>query len=128
MVGAALILLGAVHPTFPRYFGWKAELQRVSLLTRQVFLVHLFFIALLLIGFGGISLIYADALLQPTALSRGVLIGMVVFWLCRLFVQFAVYDPAIWRGHTFYTTMHVVFSVFWTYAVLVYGFALRAVL
>lgn len=124
IIGAALIVLGAAHAAFPRYFGWNQELKSLSLLARQVFLVHCFFIALLLVLLGIASLFYADALLQPTPLSRVILTGLVLFWACRLIVQFAAYDSAIWRGNRFFTTMHVVFSVFWTYVVLTYGAAL----
>src|SRR5437588_12242214 len=63
IVGAVLIILGAAHGLFGRYFGWKEELARVSLLTRQVFRVHCFFIGLLLVLLGACSLFYADALL-----------------------------------------------------------------
>jgi hypothetical protein len=126
IVGALLIILGAAHGLFGRYFGWKQELAHVSLLTRQVFLVHCFFIGLLLVLLGACSLFYADALLTPGPTSRMLLAGFLIFWLCRLFVQWFIYDPAIWRGRPFYTFMHVVFSLFWTYAVLTYGLALRS--
>src|SRR5689334_7295462 len=110
IIGAALIILGAAHAAFPRYFGWNRELKNLSLLARQVFLVHCFFIALLLVLLGVASLFYADSLLDPTPLSRVLLTGLVFFWICRLIIQFAGYDSAIWRGNRFYTTMHVVFS------------------
>src|SRR5262245_44685652 len=117
IVGVLLLLLGSAHSVIPRYFGWKRELASVSLLTRQVFMVHHFFIGLLVAMLGLLSLLYADDLIQPTPLSRAVLIGILVFWLIRLVFQFAVYDPAIWRGQPLYTRMHVLFSVLWSYVV-----------
>jgi len=127
IVGALLLLLGAMHSVMPRYFGWKRELAVVSLFTRQIFMVHQFFIGLLLVMLGLLSLVYADALLVPSPLGRAMLSGIVVFWLVRLVFQFAVYDSAIWRGKPFYTAMHVVFSAFWVYVVVVYAEALGSV-
>jgi hypothetical protein len=127
IVGALLLSLGVAHACFDRYFGWKNELRRVSLLTRQIFFVHCFFIALLLVLLGVCSLFYADALLTPGPLNRVVLAGFVVFWVCRLAVQFAVYDPSIWRGRRFFTVMHVLFSMLWCYTIVTYGLALRVV-
>ncbi len=127
IVGALLITLGLAHSTFGRYFKWQRELAQLSLLTRQVFLVHGFFIALVLVMIGACSLFCTDALIGSGSLSRVVLSGLVVFWLCRLVFQLFVYDPAIWRGRRFYTIMHVVFSIFWAYVVLAYGAALRTV-
>jgi hypothetical protein len=127
IVGAMLLSLGLAHSLFGRYFGWKKELERLSLLTRQIFLVHCFFIALLLALLGVCSLFYTDVLLQPSPLSRVLLAGVTAFWTCRLLVQWFVYDPAIWRGRPFYTRMHIAFSLLWTYVVVTYGAALRSV-
>jgi hypothetical protein len=127
IVGALLLSLGIAHSLFSRYFGWKKELLSLSLLTRRIFLAHNFFIALILAMLGICSLFYTDALLDPTPLSRVLLAGIVAFWLCRLAIQFFVYDSAIWRGRPFYTFMHVAFSLFWAYVAIAYSLALRQV-
>jgi hypothetical protein len=127
IVGALLLALGTAHSFFGRYFGWKKDLATLSLLTRRIFYVHNFFIALIVVMLGVCSLLYTDALLEPTPLSRILLAGIVVFWLCRLAIQLLVYDSAIWRGRLFYTGMHVAFSLFWVYVVITYSLALRRV-
>jgi hypothetical protein len=128
IVGALLVTLGATHALFSRYFGWKRELAQLSLLTRQIFFVHCFFIALVVALLGIASLFYTDALLEPSAASRLLLTGIVLFWTCRLAIQFFGYDSAIWRGRRFYTCMHALFSAFWMYVVITYSVALRSVL
>ena len=127
IVGALLLSLGIAHSFFSRYFGWEKELISLSVLTRRIFWVHSFFIALILAMLGVCSLFYTDALLEPTPLSRVLLAGIVSFWLCRLAIQFLVYDSAIWKGRPFYTFMNVAFSFFWVYVVITYSLALRAV-
>jgi hypothetical protein len=127
IVGVLLLTLGLAHSFFSRYFGWEKELVSLSVLTRRVFGVHCFFIALILAMLGVCSLFYTDALLEPTPLSRVLLVGIVVFWLCRLAIQFLVYDSAVWKGRPFYTFMNVVFSLFWFYVVITYSLALRTV-
>ena len=127
IVGALLLSLGISHAFYSRYFGWGRELASVSLLARRVFQVHSFFVALAVSLLGICSLFYTDALLEPTQLSRLLLAGVVIFWTCRLLVQWFVYDAAIWRGRTFYTVMHITFSLLWSYVILAYAAALRAV-
>jgi hypothetical protein len=127
IVGLLLMALGLSHMFFNRYFGWERELGQVSLLTRQIFFVHTFFIGLGVMMAGAGSLFYANALLKPAILSRAILAGMVVFWLCRLLVQFFVYDAAIWRGGRFRTAMHLAFSALWVYVTATYGSALARV-
>jgi hypothetical protein len=124
IVGCFLIVLGLSHAFMNRYFGWRRELAGVSLLTRQIFFVHAFFIALGVVLGGVISLGYSDALLSPTPLNRAILGSMALFWLCRLLAQFFAYDSANWRGNRFRTGMHVAFSVLWCYVTATYSFAL----
>jgi len=126
VVGILLMLLGMSHVFFDHYFGWRKELASVSLLTRDVFFVHTFFIGLGVMMAGAGSFLCANALLQPTALSRAVLAGMAMFWLCRLLAQWFVYDAVIWRGDRFRTFMHVVFSGLWIYVTATYGSAFVA--
>lgn len=124
LAGTALILLALLHAAFPRRFNWKEETARLSPLNRQMFLVHSFFIALTLAIFGVLSFVIAASLGAPTAVSRTVLAGFVVFWLLRLVTQLFVYDTSLWRGNRFNTAVHVLFAAFWTYLVSVYGIAL----
>jgi hypothetical protein len=127
IVGALLVMLGLSHVFFNRFFGWERELATVSLLTRKIFIVHTFFIALGLVLIGAGSFFCASQLLQPSALSRAILVAMVVFWLCRMLAQWFVYDAAIWRGDPFRTAMHVIFSGLWIYVTATYGAALVGV-
>src|SRR5436309_375764 len=90
IVGASLLILAVAHAFFPRRFDWNEELRSVSLLNRQIFLVHCFFIGLILFMFGLLALFYTDTVLDRTALARPVLGGIVLFWCVRLVVQLFV--------------------------------------
>jgi hypothetical protein len=118
------MLLGLSHAFFNRFFGWDVELAGVSLLTRRVFFVHTFFVAMTVTMMGAFSAVYAGALVEPQTLSRAILAGMVVFWGSRLLAQFTAYESAIWRGNRFRTRMHVAFSILWIYVTATFGVAL----
>lgn len=120
IVGALLMSLSLAHAFFPRRFDWRNELPKLSLLTRQIFLVHYFYIALILFLFGALTLFATDLLLRPDALSRILLAGFTGFWALRLFIQWFVYDRALWRGRRFNTAMHFLFTCVWLYFTLVY--------
>jgi hypothetical protein len=128
IVGVLLVLLALLHASFPRRFKWAEELRRLSLLSRQIFLVHTFFVALTVLLCGLLTFFYAEALLAGTPLARAVLAGLTLFWAARLAVQLFVYSPALWRGHRFNTAVHVIFTCLWTYFVGVYGWALISAL
>jgi hypothetical protein len=124
IVGVLQIALALAHIGFPRRFGWRAETARLSLLTRQIFYVHAFFICFILVLFGMLNLLCVDELLKPGLLARAVLSGITLFWATRWVIQFFVYDSQLWKGHRFNTVMHIVFATLWTYFASVYGLAL----
>jgi hypothetical protein len=121
--GALQLLLALAHFDFVRRFGWREELLRVSLLTRQVFWVHLGFIVLVVGAFGALSVGCALELQDRSHLARVVLGGLAVFWTVRWFCQFFVYSPALWRGNRRNTVAHVLFGLLWTYLGGVYWVA-----
>jgi len=123
IVGVLMFGLVVINIFAPRRFGWREELAKVSILTRQVFFVHCFFIAMLIALWGVLSLCYTRALLEPTLLGALVLAGLTLFWGVRLIAQWFVYDSRLWRGHRFNTVMHFVFSGVWAYFTAVYGAA-----
>ena len=123
-VGALLVFLGLAHAAFPRRFGWKDELQNVSLLTRQIFYVHHFFVAFVVTLQGALCLFWAQELLAPSQLARLLLAGLVIFWALRWVFQFFVYDKRLWQGDMFNTRVHILFSLLWTYLVAVFAWAL----
>lgn len=121
IVGTMLLLLALCHAFFPKRFQWKEELQKLSRLNGQIFLVHCAFIVLILVLLGLLSLFFTETLLEPTPLGRVVLSGLTLFWVLRLATQLFVYDARLWRGHRFNTFIHVLFSCLWCYFVAVFS-------
>jgi hypothetical protein len=119
--GALQIALALLHLAFPKRFHWKEELARLSPLNRQIFLVHTFFICLVLMLVGSLSLFAPRSLLEKTALAPLVLGGIAGFWAMRLLFQWFVYDRSLWRGNGFNTAMHWLFSALWAYLAAVYA-------
>ena len=122
--GVLLAVLVVVNLVVPSRFGWRADLAQLSLLNRQIFQAHSVFLVLILGLSSALLLTSADALLEPSRLSRAILVGLTIFWGLRMMMQWFFYSSAIWRGNRFFTTMHVVFSVAWIYMTAVFGAAL----
>jgi hypothetical protein len=126
LVGALLLGVAALGVAVHRHFRWGVEIQQLTLLTRQVFLIHSAFVTVVLVMLGAMLLTVAPALLAPGPLPRAVLIGLVVMWSARLLAQWFFYDPILWRGDPFRTFMHVLFSVLYAYFVATFALALHA--
>ncbi len=109
-----MILLGAIHIFFPKYFNWKNELKSMSLVNKQMMIVHTFFIALMVFLMGLLCLISIDDLIS-TNLGKNISLGLGVFWTIRLFFQIFIYSQKLWKGKTFETSMHILFTLLWIY-------------
>lgn len=114
IIGVILIIIALMHSLFPRYFNWKQELGPLSIINRQLMYVHSFFIAFVVFLIGLLCLTSSAELLN-TALGKRICLGLGIFWTARLVVQFFGYSASIWKGKTFETTMHILFSFFWIY-------------
>lgn len=121
VAGVGLIGLALLHAVFPRRLGWVQDMRDVANLTRQVFYVHIFFIAFTLALMAAVSLAAAWAW-PPSGLVAKVLFwGLACFWGARFAFQLFVYDSEHWRGDRFRTAMHVLFTIVWACLTGVYG-------
>ena len=123
IIGTLLIVLSLIHVIFPSYFNWKNELQHLSLINRQMMTVHTFFIALTVFLIGLLCVTSASELIE-TSLGKKISLGLAVFWTIRLFTQIFIYSPKLWKGKTFETIVHVLFTLFWAYMSLVFWLVL----
>lgn len=124
LTGAVMASLVVVNLFVPGRFHWREELSRLSLLNRQIFQAHTVFLILTLALLAALLLTSSAALLEPTRLSRAILIGLTIFWGLRMLMQWWFYSPRIWRGHQFNTMMHYAFSLVWVYVTAVFAAAL----
>jgi hypothetical protein len=107
----------------PGVLEWKRELEKLRPLSRQLVWVHGAFIVLTIIGFGAISVIAPRELASGSTLARAFCAFVGLFWLCRLGVQFFVFDAAPFLTRTFLKLgYHGLTVVFFT-LVVIYGFA-----
>ena len=118
-IGVLLIILAIVHGVFPRHFNWQKELSSLSLVNKQMMYVHTFFIALVVLLMGVLCLTSSGELIE-TNLGKRLCFGLGVFWAVRLLIQFFGYSSALWKGKTFETTVHILFSFLWTYLSIIF--------
>lgn len=119
VIGAMMLVIAAAHAFFPRLFDWRRELAQLSLINRQMMVVHSFFIALALVLMGLLCLTSGEELAN-TALGRKVALGLAIFWTVRLLIQLVGYSPRLWRGKPRETAAHVAFTIIWAYFSLVF--------
>lgn len=114
IIGALFIVLAIIHIIFPKYFNWEKELQSLSLMNRQMMVIHTIFIALMVFLMGVLCLTSSHELIE-TALGKKIIFGLGIFWTIRLILQFFGYSSKLWRGKAFETTIHIIFSLLWIY-------------
>jgi hypothetical protein len=119
IIGILLIALALLHIIFPKYFNWEKELSSLSLINRQLIWVHTFFIALTIFLMGLLCLTSSAELIE-TGLGKKICVGLAIFWVIRLFIQFFGYSSKLWKGKAFETSVHILFALLWTYLSLIF--------
>ena len=119
IIGIVLLVLAFIHLPFPKYFKWKEECSGMSMINRQMMYIHTLFIALTVFLMGLLCVSSASELVT-TGFGKRICLGMAIFWLTRLIIQFFGYSSVLWRGKRFETGMHILFSFLWVYFTVVF--------
>jgi len=119
IIGVLFILLALIHLLFPKRFNWNTELRSLNLLNRQIMIIHTFFIGLTVFMMGILCLTCSYDLVHTT-FGKKISLGLGIFWTIRLYIQFFGYSTELWKGKRFETSVHVVFSLMWTYVSFVF--------
>jgi hypothetical protein len=114
LIGILLMCLSLIHLYFPKYFNWSDDLASLSLINRQMMVVHTFFIALVVFLVGLLSFSFPHELID-TKLGKRISLSLGIFWTIRLIFQIFIYSSKHWKGKTFETTIHIVFTILWLY-------------
>ena len=107
----------------PKVLDWKASLEKLDGLSRQLVWVHGAFIVLVIIGFGLLSVLFAGDLVTGTPLARGVCLFIALFWAARLIVQFFVFDAKPFLKTAFLRAGYHGLTLVFIYHVVVYAYA-----
>lgn len=107
----------------PKVLDWKASLDKLDGLSRQLVWVHGAFIVLVIIGFGLLSIIFAADLVTGTPLARGVCLFVALFWATRLIVQLFVFDANPYLNTVFLKAGYHGLTVVFMYHTVVYSLA-----
>ncbi len=114
IIGILFMLLAGIHVIFPKYFNWKTELAGLSIMNRQMMYVHSFFIALTVLLMG-LLCFFCSTDLVSTPLGDKISLGLGIFWGIRFVIQLFGYSAKIWKGKSFETFVHILFTFFWAY-------------
>ena len=102
-IGVAILNLFLV-----RLMKWEPDLARMSLLVREVFQVHAWFISVTLAIFGALTLRFATEMASAgSPLAKWLCAGIGAFWAIRTVLQVTYYSSSHWRGQLGRTTAHV---------------------
>jgi hypothetical protein len=106
---AALAQLGIVvlNLFLIRIMKWQPDLDAMPLLLREVFQIHMYFIAGTLALFGVLTWRFAsDIATAAHPLCVWLAIGIGAFWAVRSIMQWSHYSSVHWRGDRLRTVIH----------------------
>ena len=103
----AQFAIAVMNLSLVRLMNWRSDLERMPLLIREVFGVHLIFITITVATFAVLTWRFASDLAtraNPMALWLAAAIG--IFWATRSLLQWTHYSSIHWRGDRTRTALH----------------------
>lgn len=98
----------------PRVVGMRSHLATMPPFIRRLFWVYYSFIALCLVSFSAITIVFADALAAGTGLARAVCAFLAMFWTLRLIAAMFVFDMRPYLTNSYrrlgYHALNIVFA------------------
>jgi hypothetical protein len=107
----------------PRVLDWRGNLAGLDPFLRRLFWVYGFFIVLVIVSFGIVTLFHADELASNASLPRAVCAIIAIFWLARLIVQFFIFDARVFLTTTFLRVGYHGLTLLFSALVFIYGSA-----
>lgn len=117
-VAVGQLALVPLNVVLPRLLNWKPDMDRMSLLVREIFQIHAVFITLTVGIWGALTWKFAERwVMAADELSSWVCFALALFWGLRCVMQWTHYSSSHWRGQTGRTVIHWLLFVgylFWT--------------
>jgi hypothetical protein len=108
IAGAGQLSVALLNFSLVRLLRWRDDLQKLPLLIREVFQVHLWFISVTLLIFGVLSWNFSSQMASGTNDLAAWLCGAIgIFWALRTILQVAYYSSSHWRGRRDRFAIHV---------------------
>lgn len=122
---AAILHIGLLcaGASMPKAVNFRSHIATLPPFLRQLFLVYFSFVALMLVGFGALTLIFAHAMAAGEPTARALCVLMTVFWSARLFVAGFIFDVRPYLTNWFYRVGHMATNLVFVYLVAVYALA-----
>jgi hypothetical protein len=91
-----------------RILKWQEDLDKMSLLPKQVFNVHSWFISIMLVIFGVLTFRFADLMVSgQSEPALWIAAAGGIFWGIRTVIQMGYYSRSHWWGKTGRTVIHI---------------------
>ena len=120
LAAAGQACVAVLNLCLTRIMRWQSDLARLSLLVREVFHIHSFFVSLTLLIFATLTARFAHEMASGVdPIARWVAGAIGLFWGIRAVMQVGYYSSSHWRGVPSRTAVHfLLLAVYASWAVL----------
>jgi len=97
IAGTIQMIIAAANIFLPRKLQYRQNLNKVSPIVRQIFIIHSVYIVLIILIFSGLCFLFPYELIGSHPLGRYMCGVLAIFWLARVPIQLFYYDERLKR-------------------------------
>lgn len=123
LIAAAIgqLIVAGINMCLDQILGWGKDLKSLPKLLQEVFIVHKWFISIILLIFGVITIRFAgDIANAEYEMTRWFAAAVGFFWGIRTLIQWFFYGWDNWRGKAKETAIHWILTISYGGAAVAY--------
>lgn len=120
VTGLSMIMLALGHAYLPKLLNWKDDLDKLTSINKEVFVVHSLFIVVGILLLGGVCLFFSEALVQKSQLALIASACFAMCWLSRLICQFITFSGDITTSRKVDRVMRIAGTLVWIFYTAVF--------
>jgi hypothetical protein len=93
--GISMVILAFAHLGFSKLLNWRGDLQNITLINRQIFIVHTVFLAIGILMLGTVCIFFAQTLTDRSQLAIVATASFAMCWFSRLVCQLFIFTGPI---------------------------------
>jgi len=121
--GLAQIALVLGSLAIPRILKWKAELNKVQTLIKQMFWTYAAYILFINLSFGLLSVFAYEELSNGSFLASAICGFIAIYWISRVLIQFFYFDRKDFPTGQWNSLAEVILVALFFFLSIVYGLA-----
>jgi hypothetical protein len=113
--GVSMVCLAFAHLGFSKLLNWNEDLQNLTVINRQIFIVHTVFLAIGILMLGTVCIFFSSTLTDRSQLAIVATASFAMCWFSRLVCQLFIFTGPISDNKKLEAVLRICGTLLWIF-------------